>query len=123
MEAGPIDEPPPTRVALHLTPAEVWERQRLGPSYVPEGFDEEGFVHCTDGVDRLLVPANAYYRADPRSFVVLEIDLDRVRAAVRYDDEAGIYPHVCGPIDTVAVIGLRWAERTADGTFTAFPTA
>lgn len=113
----------PTGVALHLTPVEVWDRQRLDPTYLPEGFDGEGFVHCTDGADRLLVPANALYRRDPRSFVVLEVELDRVQAPVRYDDEARIYPHVYGPIDTAAVVGLRRAERADDGTFTAFPPA
>jgi uncharacterized protein (DUF952 family) len=113
----------PTGVALHLTPSVLWERQRLGPTYLPEGFDREGFVHCTDGTDRLLVPANAHYRHDPRRFVVLEVDLDQVLAPIRYDDEARIYPHIYGPIDTAAVVGLRRAERAGDGTFTAFPPA
>lgn len=121
MDAGRSTDPRATRVALHLTPVEVWERQRLGRSYVPEGFDAEGFVHCTDGIDRLLVPANAYHRRDPRPFVVLEVDLDRVRAPVRYDDDAGVYPHVHGPIDTAAIVGLRRAARSGGGTFIASP--
>jgi uncharacterized protein (DUF952 family) len=119
------DEPTshaPHGVALHLTPGEVWEAQRNGATYVPEGFADEGFIHCTAGEDRLLVPANAYYRDDPRPFVALEVDVDRLTAEVRYDDEAAIYPHIYGPMETAAVVGVRRAERAEDGTFLGFPS-
>jgi uncharacterized protein (DUF952 family) len=126
-DSGPTAEgegprPAPRGVTLHLTPAEVWEAQSKGQTYVPEGFAAEGFIHCTDGEDRLLVPANAYYRDDPRRFVVLEVDVDRLTAEVRYDDETAIYPHIYGPMETTAVVGLRRADRAADGTFLGFPT-
>jgi uncharacterized protein (DUF952 family) len=110
----------PARTTYHLVPAEVWEAQRDGPRYRPEGFAAEGFVHCTDGLDHLLVPANAYYRGDPRPFLALELDLDAVSAPTRYDDEARRYPHVYGPIEVAAVRRVLVAERAGDGTFTGF---
>jgi len=106
---------------LHLTPAAVWEAQRASGWYRPEAFEAEGFIHCTDGEDALLVPANAYHRSDPRSFVVLEIDVDRLSAPVRYDDAAWRYPHIYGPLNVDAVVGERRADRDPDGTFVAFP--
>jgi uncharacterized protein (DUF952 family) len=110
-------------VTFHLVPAVVWEEQRHGSHYVPESFPTEGFVHCTDGLDHLLVPANAYYRDDPRPYLALEIDLDAVEAPARYDDDARRYPHVYGPVDVAAVRRVLVAERAADGTFTGFVTS
>ena len=86
-----------------------------GPRYRPEAFEREGFVHCTDGLAHLLVPANAYYRDDPRPYLALEIDLDAVAAPARFDDEACRYPHIYGPID-VAAVRARACGRNGPGT-------
>jgi uncharacterized protein (DUF952 family) len=110
----------PSGRTWHLVPAAVWEAQRSADIYRPEAFESDGFVHCTDGLDQLLVPANTYYRDDARPYLALEIDLDAVAAPVRYDDEAERYPHVYGPIDVVAVRTVLAAERAGDGTFVGF---
>jgi uncharacterized protein (DUF952 family) len=110
----------PSGLTWHLVAEEVWAAQRDEPRYWPERFDADGFVHCTDGLDHLLVPANAYYRDDPRTYLALEIDLGAVEAPARFDDEARRYPHVYGPIDTAAVRRVLTAERAPDGTFTGF---
>jgi uncharacterized protein (DUF952 family) len=117
---SPHDRPTPTGPTYHLVPAAVWEAQRDDPLYRPEAFEADGFVHCTDGLDHLLVPANAYYRGDPRPYLALEVDLDVVAAPARFDDEACRYPHVYGPIDTAAVRRVLRVERAEDGTFTGF---
>jgi uncharacterized protein (DUF952 family) len=116
------DRPAPTGLTYHLVPAEVWEAQRRDARYRPEAFEADGFVHCTDGLDHLLVPANAYYRDDPRPYLALEVDLDAVAAQARFDDEACRYPHVYGPLDVTAVRRVLEVERDADGTFTGFVT-
>ncbi len=92
---------------------------------VPERFAEEGFVHLTIGLDQLLVPANAYYRDDPRPHVALTVDLSVVDAEVRFDAQPGLYPHLYGPLPVVAVREVRDAVRDPDGTFTGWgdPTA
>lgn len=118
----PRDQPAPSGSTFHLVPAEVWEAQRTGPRYRPEAFEREGFVHCTDGLAHLLVPANAYYRDDPRPYLALEIDLEAITAPARFDDEARRYPHIYGPVDVAAVRRVLRAERTGDGTFTGFVT-
>jgi len=63
--------------------------------------------------------ANRHYRDDPRPFVRLAIDLDRVGAPWRVEDPNGIYPHVFGPIDRAAILDVRPIPRDADGTFRA----
>ena len=107
------------RVTLHLTPEPVWLDQRLLNEYRPEGFDDEGFVHCTDDEDLMLEVANRYYKDDPRPFLLVDLDLDVVSALVVYEDDEGRYPHVYGPIERDAVRRVRRVERAADGTFSA----
>jgi uncharacterized protein (DUF952 family) len=102
---------------FHLSPWSTWCDQRVSGWVIPEKFADEGFVHLTLGLDQLLVPANTYYRDDPRSYVALEVDLARVEAEVRFDAEPRLYPHLYGPLPVSAVISLRVAVRAADGTF------
>ena len=114
-----VPEPAP-RHTFHLARSDEWQAQRHTSGYRPSAFAADGFVHCTDGLDRLLIPANAYFATEPGPFVALEIDLDRVTAEVRYDAGPPIYPHVYGPIEPAAVVATFAAERADDGTFTGF---
>jgi uncharacterized protein (DUF952 family) len=105
---------------LHLTPKEVWERQSGNEEYLPEAHERDGFIHCTDGDENLLHVANLFYRQDPREFVVLTVEVDRVSSEIKYEDPGNIYPHIYGPLNTNAVVGLRTAERSEDGEFIRF---
>ena len=68
----------------------------------------------------MVATANRHYRADPRAFVVLTVDLDRLTSPWRVEDPGGIYPHVFGPIDRAAIVRVVPAPRDADGTFVSF---
>ena len=110
------------RLTYHLTPREWWEAaDREAPLGAPSLADE-GFIHCTDGAAEMVATANRHYAADPRPFVVLSIDLDRVTSQWRIDDPGRIYPHVFGPIDRAAILSAVAAPRDAEGTFLAFET-
>ncbi|MCB1027827.1 MAG: DUF952 domain-containing protein [Microthrixaceae bacterium] len=120
MTNPPNDRPTPTRVTYHLSPRDVWERQAASPSYVPEAFPDEGFVHTTIGLETVLIPANHHYADDERPYVCLTIDLDRVSGEVRFDADPLVYPHIYSPVPTEAVTEVRDAHRSDDGTFTGF---
>jgi uncharacterized protein (DUF952 family) len=108
------------RLTYHLTPVEWWEGLEAdGPLTAPTLADE-GFLHCTDGAAAMVATANRHYREDPRSFLVLTLDLERVGSPWRIDDPGGIYPHVHGPIDRAAIVDVRPAPRSSDGEFLAF---
>jgi uncharacterized protein (DUF952 family) len=85
--------------------------------YVPEAFAREGFIHCTDGADEMTRIANQFYKSNPEPHYYLYIDKPRVRAPIRYEDAAKIYPHIYGTLNRDAIIAIRPARRTADGTF------
>lgn len=105
------------RIAYHLVPEpwfRAWPAER---DYLPETYEADGFAHLTHGVAPVLVVANTFYRADPRHYLLLTIDLDRVAADARYDDPNRQFPHVFGPIDRAAILDARPLRRAEDGTF------
>ena len=108
-----------TRPTLHLVPEAVWEAHDPGSPYLPAAYPEDGFVHCTDGDDEMVLVANRFYGDDPRSFLLLTLDLERTGSPWRFDDAERRYPHVYGPIDTVCVVEVRGMVRDADGRFVA----
>jgi len=68
----------------------------------------------------MVATANRHYRDDPRPFVVLTLDLDRISSPVQTEDAGGIYPHVFGSIDREAIVAVRSMPRADDGTFLPF---
>ncbi len=104
---------------FHLLPEDVWSRHQSRNEYLPETYEQDGFIHCTNGLDHLLATGNRYYRDDDRPFLLLEIDLDRLDAPVRYVDDERRYPHVYGPIGRDAVRSVRRLQRDEKGTFIA----
>jgi uncharacterized protein (DUF952 family) len=107
-------------VTYHLTPTEVWERQKDTSTYFPQSYSEEGFIHCTNGLDELVAVGNRYYREDRRPFLVLILDVSKIESPVQYDDSEQVFPHLYGPLNTNAVVGLLLAKREEDGTFISY---
>ena len=107
------------RPTYHLVPAVHWAAASATDPYVAPSLDDEGFVHCTDGAEQLVRPANRYYRADPRPFVALTVDLDAIAAPWSIDDPARIYPHIHGPIERRAIIAVAPVDRDPHGRFLA----
>lgn len=102
---------------FHLALIEEWTAHPDIPTYAPSAFEGEGFIHCTDGEDELMAVGNRYYQGDARTFVALEIDLERVAAPVRYEDPRRVYPHIYGELERNAVVAEYRVERGSDGTF------
>lgn len=106
----------PNPIAYHLVPAEAWDAAPSDEPFRVTSLQDEGFVHLTHGTADLVDVANAYYRDDPRPFVVLTIALGRLTSPWRYDGDER-YPHVYGPLDRAAITEVQPIERTADATF------
>jgi uncharacterized protein (DUF952 family)/uncharacterized protein YciI len=108
------------RPTYHLVPAETWAARDPSSAYAAPSLAAEGFIHCTDGAAAMVDTANRHYRQDPRAFLVLTVDLDATGSPWRFDDQAGLYPHVYGMIEPTAVIRAQPIPRADDGTFAAF---
>lgn len=105
---------------IHLVPAPVWEQQRNNPTYLPEAYKADGFIHCTIGDGRMLAVANMFYTADPRPFLALTLDPDQITSEVRFEDPDAVFPHIYGPLQVAAVSSHRLVERDDQGRFVRF---
>ncbi|HET7702156.1 MAG TPA: DUF952 domain-containing protein [Candidatus Limnocylindrales bacterium] len=108
------------RPSYHLTPCDWWASADPAEPLGAPSLADEGFIHCTDGAANMVATANRHYAADPRAFLVVTLDLDRVTSPWEVADEGAIYPHVFGPIDRSAILDVRPAPRAPDGTFLPF---
>jgi uncharacterized protein (DUF952 family) len=108
------------RPTYHLVPAEVWASADPTRPFEAGSLATEGFVHCTDGAEELVATGDRHLRDDPRPYLVLTLDLDRIGSPWRYDVPGSPYPHVYGPIDRAAVVAVAPIGREPDGRFKAF---
>jgi uncharacterized protein (DUF952 family) len=104
-------------LTFHLVPGEYLRALDRSVAYTPADFERDGFIHCTDGAEAVAATANRYYREDRRMYVALVIDTRRLRATVRYEDDARIYPHIYGALDWSSVVAVVPMLRAADGSF------
>ena len=102
-------------LTYHLVPREDFDAE--ASEYRPAGFAAEGFIHTTRDPALLAEVGNRYYRDDPRPYLVLTIELDRVRAPWRYDAAGEDYPHVYGALNRDAIVAIHPAARGDDGAF------
>jgi uncharacterized protein (DUF952 family) len=108
----------PESPAYHLTPAAWYESYPGDQPYLPEAFEREGFIHLTHGIERVIEVGNRYYRGEPGTWLLLEVDLRQVTSDVRYDDAERAYPHIYGPLDRAAIRAVRTMQRDDEGRFT-----
>lgn len=90
---------------IHATTRELWEAQSASGTYVPPGFEGEGFIHCCHRgqLDRVLRD----YFGNAETVTLLIIDATRVVPEIKYEvspTTGDDYPHIYGPLDVSAVI-------------------
>lgn len=115
-----VEESRAAGIAYHLAPLEVWNHQKVAGTYVPEAYEQDGFIHATNGLETLLWVANQFYTSDTRPHTVLVLDAARLTSPMRYDDPNEEFPHIYGPLNADAVIGELSVERGENGGFLGF---
>ena len=107
-------------LTVHGTPAEVWQAASNAGDYVPEAYASDGFIHTSIGAEALAGALNGHMRGDPRDYVALLIDLERVSAPweiARYSGNGARYPHLHGRLNRDAVLAVVDVPRTDDDRF------
>ncbi len=104
-------------ITYHGVPERYWHTLAPAEPYVPPDFEREGVIHCTDGREAISIILTLYHKEDAGDWLVLSIDKRRITAPVKYEDPAGIFPHVYGPLNRDAIVDVRPIGRAADGTF------
>ncbi|MCL6510662.1 MAG: DUF952 domain-containing protein [Anaerolineae bacterium] len=126
---------------LHLVARADWEAAPTDQPYRAPSLSSEGFIHATQGDALMLQVANALYKDRPGEFIVLEIDEARLTSAVKWEAPAAtptdaippeasvsdvvppaalLFPHIYGPINRDAIVGVRLVMRDADGAFIGY---
>lgn len=108
----------PSEVILHLLPAHQWRAAAPETPLRPGSLAQEGFVHCSSP-EQLADVANALF-AGRQDLLLLIIDPEKLDAEVVWEDcyDAGAeYPHVYGPINRDAIIGVVAYQAGTDGSF------
>ena len=107
---------------LHITTRSDWETAVSHPPYTAESLHTDGFIHCSTPAQAVYA-ANEHFRGQS-GFVLLCIDEDLVTADVVYEDcyETGMkFPHIYGPLNLDAVLGVVDFPPNADGSFSLPP--
>jgi len=106
-------------LTYHATPRTYFDSLDAGEPYRPAEFGSDGFIHCTDGPDRLVDVLNEFYADRSGDWIALVIDTDHLTSPVQYEDPNRVFPHVYGPINRDAIVDVRPIARDAGGRFAA----
>ncbi len=103
---------------FHLTTAATWRAQAPGGTcdgpVAAEQFERHGFVHCCFR-EQLAEIATWWFDEDD-DLLALELDPTHIGAEVRLEPSPSRwYPHVYGPLDGAAVVGVHAVPRLSDG--------
>ena len=104
---------------FHITELTEVSSARPTGSYLPRGFDAEGFIHGSTRA-QLVDTANRIF-AGKEGLVVLEIEVARVQPEIRYENLEGgeiLFPHIYGALDFEAVRDVHVLTLDASGQFT-----
>jgi uncharacterized protein (DUF952 family)/protein associated with RNAse G/E len=102
----------------HITTREAWRSAREASVYVAASLDEEGFIHCST-VEQVAATASRYYPG-ASDLVVLCVDVSLLHSEVRFEESRahGVFPHIYGPLDLVAVRSVIELTPLENGAFT-----
>lgn len=106
-----------SRPTFHLVPTAIWGEADPTAPYEASSLGDEGFIHCTDGVDALAATFDRHFLDDPRPFAALTVDLDALDVPWRFDVAGSPYPHIYGPIRRAAILAVSGVVRSPDGRF------
>ncbi len=103
----------------HLAPVSDWEAAGGLEEYSAESLGSEGFIHCSKDQSQAVEVANRLFKGRD-DMLVLELDVDRLVSPIKHEAARSgtVYPHIYGPINTDAVVGVLGLITGEDGQFT-----
>ena len=123
-------------IIFHITSRNAALLARQSGEYRAESLASEGFIHFSASY-QLLGVANRFY-AGLHGQVILAVDTSRLTASLKYEAPAHpknegftaeerlkdeTFPHLYGPLNFAAVIGIYDFEPEANGQFASLPSA
>ena len=108
---------------VHIAHSHEWDHAKATGTYIPSRFAEDGFIHCSQP-EQAHLPANSVFSRQD-GLVLLWIDLTRLTAELRYEStdpvSAERFPHLYGPLNVDAVVGVTSLQPWEPGSFVLPP--
>ena len=102
----------------HITTPAAWNKARQDDHYLPEGFKQEGFIHCSK-MEQIVGVGERYY-AGQTGLLILGINPDKLRSKLVFENLIGgddLFPHIYGPLNLDAVESTAEFGQNASGGF------
>lgn len=106
----------------HITNPAAWKKGQQDDRYIPEGFEQEGYIHCSK--QEQIVGVGERYYAGQSGLLILGINPDKLTAKLVFENLIGgeeLFPHIYGPLNLDAVEFTAEFGENAAGGF-EFPT-
>lgn len=102
----------------HITNPAAWKNGQENGQYLPEGFETEGFIHCSK-MDQVAGVGERYY-AGKTGLLILGINPDKLTSKLVFENTSGgdeLFPHIYGPLNLDAVESTAEFGQKNNGTF------
>lgn len=113
----------PDSEIYHITHGKDWEAAQSGGEYSADSLATQGFIHASTAA-QVVETADLFYLGQD-GLVLLCINPSLVEAMVKYDaptsgahrEDAGLFPHIYGPLNLDAVVRVVDFPHRGDGSF------
>jgi uncharacterized protein (DUF952 family) len=100
----------------HIETEALWQQALLAGEYVPDSYEEDGFIHCA-ALEQVTDVADRHYRG-MQGLVLLCISQKLLDAETLWEPSDGVYyPHIYGSLNTSAVVAVVSFPCEGDGSF------
>ena len=91
----------------HIATSEDWNLHLNSPTYVPGGYEHEGFIHCSTK-DQVQGVLERYY-AGVKNLFLLHIDESMLTVELKYEvsTHGALFPHLFGAMNKNAIVKVE----------------
>ncbi len=103
---------------FHITSQARWAQAQERGFFLPEAYEQDGFIHCSKK-EQLECVGERYY-AGQSGLILLMIKADKVTSKIVYENLTGgddLFPHIYGQLSLDAVAFTGPFEQNAEGKF------
>jgi uncharacterized protein (DUF952 family) len=86
----------------HIAKSDAWVRESSAGEYRHPSLTTEGFIHCS--LEEQVPGTLEKFFPSREGLVLLEIEVERLRSELRYENG---FPHIYGPLNVEAVVAVR----------------
>jgi len=105
---------------VHICISDDWAAAQKAGEYRADSLESEGFIHFSK-LEQAIDTANRYY-SGRTDLLLLWVDAQKLAAELRWETSHGdVYPHLYGPLNLDAVLGITNFNPDPDGAFRTLP--